>query len=633
MNQRLYLLLLIICLSIPLAVDAQVAELVIISGDNQIGRTGQTLQPFVVEAQNQNGDPVSGVIVTFAPDRGSVSDLLVLTGADGRASSTLTLSRRAGTATITVSAEDASVTFTATAIVPTRTTTSTTSTPSPPPVPDPDPTVFFRISGDNQRGVVGEPLAKPFVVGTRDRGGDPLEDLRIVFKVVTGGGSLSAEIAWTDATGRAANTLTLGPKPGTNTVEVRAHGTDRVIVFRAEATLPPTPTALSIISGENQTGLTGEALAAPFVVEIRDQYSNPMGGVTVTFAVTAGDGSLSTTAATTDTNGRAESTLTPGSNPGTNTVSASIEGISQTVAFNAEATLPPPIPTALSIISGENQTGLTGEVLGRPFIVEVRDQYGDPIEGVTVTFTVRTGIGALLDTTVMTDENGRAETTLTLGNDPGGYTVDVSVEGIAKTETFIALAELLGFDLLLPAGLSLIHIPLKVRAVNEMPGTIGSVADLYDALGGTDTVNWLSTHDVPTQTWHIYFGDADRGSIADRALTEGAGVLVSVKTPIAVHLTGDPLDTDGASAITLNPGLNLVGIPLRDPRVTRVSDLLTLEGLGDSITAIVVTDNGEVKVVGRAGDEGDIPVTGGQGFGLIVQQLVTVPITGKAWGE
>ena len=73
------------------------------------------------------------------------------------------------------------------------------------------------------------------------------------------------------------------------------------------------------------------------------------------------------------------------------------------------------------------------------------------------------------------------------------------------------------------------------------------------------------------------------------------------------------------SAIPLNLGLNLVGLPLMDSRITRVSDLFALEGIVNNVAAIVVTDNGEFKLVGRAGDAGDIPVTGGQSFILIVQ--------------
>ena len=523
---------------------------------------------------------------------------------------------------------DASATFEARTIAPTRTTSTTPTTPPP---PEPDPTVFFRVLGDNQSGVVGEALAKPFVVRTQDRGGDPLEGVRVVFEVLTGGGSLSAKTVWTDANGRAESTLTLGSEPGTNTVQVVAHGTSRVIIFRAEGTLPPVPTTLSIISGDNQTGLTGALLANPFVVEVRDENGNPLERVIVAFVVSAGGGSLSDTNVDTDTNGLAQSILTLGSDPGTNTVDVSVEGIVKTEIFNAEGTLPPPIPTTLSIVSDDNQTGLTGETLADPFVVDVHDQYGDPIEGVMVTFTVLGGDGVLSTETTMTDANGRAEITLTLGAEPGEYTVEVSVEGVAETVTFNAIAELLQFDLSLPTGLNLIHIPLKVRALDGMAQTIESVADLYDALGGADTVNWLITHDPRTQNWHGYFGGADRGTVADTVLTDQTGLLADVKTPISVHLAGDALGTNGVSTIVLNPGLNLVGLSLKDPRIMRVSDLFTLEGIADNVSVIIVSDNGTFKAVGRAGDDGDIPITGGSAFILIVQQEAAISIIGDGW--
>ena len=88
------------------------------------------------------------------------------------------------------------------------------------------------------------------------------------------------------------------------------------------------------------------------------------------------------------------------------------------------------------------------------------------MEGVTVTFAVSGGGGRLSDISVDTDANGLAQSALTLGNDPGKNTVKVSVEGIAETATFNAIAELLEFDLSLPVGISLIHVPLKVRAID-----------------------------------------------------------------------------------------------------------------------------------------------------------------------
>ena len=164
-----------------------------------------------------------------------------------------------------------------------------------------------------------------------------------------------------------------------------------------------------------------------------------------------------------------------------------------------------------------------------------------------------------------------------------------------------------------------------------MPTSIESVADLYDALGGADTLNWLITHDSQTQIWYGYFGEADRGTVADSVLTDQTGILAGMKTPVSVRLGGDALGMDGMSAITLTPGLNLLGLPLNDPRITRVSDLFALGGIGGVVHAIILTDNGEFKLVGRAGDAGDIPVTGGGAFILIVQGAAMIPIIGDGW--
>ena len=638
MNRRIYLLLLliIVCLSVPLALNAQVTELAVISGSGQTGRPGQTLEPFVVEARNQNGDPVSGAFVGFLQDSGSLSSILATT-VNGRAQTTLTLPRRPGTTTVQAwvgdfNSPDASATFTAIAFTASSPPPPTIPTGPLPPPPPPTETTLVRISGDDQEGLPGKPLVNPFVVQVLDEDGDPFEGATVKFAVLLGGGSLSETIPKTDAEGYAKSTLTLGTALGTNKVQANVEGISQVVVFSAEATTTPSvPTVLSIISGDNQTGVVGETLADPFVVEVRDGNDTPVAGVTVTFTVLTGGGMLSATTGTTDANGQTESTLTLGSDPGANTAEVRAENIDETVTFNAEATLPPPAPTSLSVISGGDQTGLTGEMLMDPFVVEVDDQYGNPLEGVTVAFTLLSGDGVLSDETTMTDANGQAETPLTLGNEPGEYTLEVSVEGVAETVTFNVIAELLKFDLSLPAGLSLIHIPLKVRAVDGMPTGIESVSDLYRALGGTDTVNWLITHNPETQTWHGYFGDADRGTIADTVLIAQTGILVSTKTPISIRLAGDALGTDGTSSITLSPGLNLVGLPLQDANIMRVSDLFALEGVAGNIAVIIVTDNGEFKVVGRADDLGDIPITGGQGFILIVQQPGTISMIGDGW--
>ena len=269
-------------------------------------------------------------------------------------------------------------------------------------------------------------------------------------------------------------------------------------------------------------------------------------------------------------------------------------------------------------------------LLEQPFILEIRDEAGIPFEGVPATFTVAAGGGVVQPETVLTDGNGRAESTLTLGPEGGANTVHVSVEGISQPVTFTAVAEI-EFNLSIPSGISLIHIPLKVTAVDGVAKTIGSIADLYDALGGAATVNFLITYDSQAQEWHSYFGDSDIGTPADKGLTDDTGIIAGMIAPVSIRLSGTPLGTNGTSTITLNPGLNLVGLPLRDSRVARVSDLFTLEGISSNVPKVLLTNNGAVQAVEQAEDPGDITIVGGQAFILNAQEAATVSISGGGW--
>ena len=181
-----------------------------------------------------------------------------------------------------------------------------------------------------------------------------------------------------------------------------------------------TPQRIRIVSGNDQEGVPGAALENAFVVEVQDENGVAFEGVPLTFSVTGAGGTLSATSATTNSNGGAESILTLGPNPGTNTVTVSVAGSQEKETFNAEGIR---IPETLDIISGNDQEGLPGAALENPFVVEVRDPSGDPLPGVQVTFLVSSGGGTLSATSAMADVNGRAESILTLGPNLGRNTV------------------------------------------------------------------------------------------------------------------------------------------------------------------------------------------------------------------
>ena len=288
---------------------------------------------------------------------------------------------------------------------------------------------------------------------------------------------------------------------------------------------------------------------------------------------------------------------------------------------------------ALLKISGNNQKGTAFVPLSNPYVVEVQDENGDAAAGISVTFAVTAGGGIIHPEINTTDENGRAESTLTLGPNLGTNTVSVSATGIVAPATFQAVSDNLPTEYLLsvPAGVSLIHVPLKVRTVNGVAQTITSVTDLYDALGGADTVNLLITRDSTTQRWHSYLGASSRGTAADPVLTDDTGIVAFMNLPVSLRLSGGARGTNGNSLITLHPGTNLVGVPLRDLSVVRVKHLFGLDGIGGNVSTITVLDNGEFQTIRPGGSGGDILITGGQSFIFEAQAAATVIISGGAW--
>ena len=297
-----------------------------VSGDGQEGQIGEQLaKPFVVSVLDQDGSAFAGAVVTFSVTAGggTLSAATVTTDANGRAATRLTLGSQPGTNTVEAAVEGFEPeTFTATAVVQT-------------------PHSLTKVSGDGQEGPASTQLAEPFVVSVLDQDGEAFAGATVTFSVPAGGGMLSSTTdanpctiasstssatATTDANGQAATRLTLGSDPGTNTVSATVEGLEAE-TFTATAAEQAMPHSLTKVCGDSQEGTASILLDEPLVVLVSDEDGAAMAGVVVSFAVTAGGGTLSAATATTNADGRARTWLTLGSDPGTNTVSATVEGL------------------------------------------------------------------------------------------------------------------------------------------------------------------------------------------------------------------------------------------------------------------------------------------------------------------
>ena len=214
------------------------------------------------------------------------------------------------------------------------------------------PQTLTKVSGDSQQGPANTRLAKPFVVSALDQDNSPVAGVRVAFS--TGGGALlsptshadpcavgssaSSIASYTDANGQASVRLTLGSQVAYS-VKATVEGLEPV-TFTAIKSGQASPQRLAKVCGDSQEGIAGEQLAEPFVVSVSAENGAAIAGVAVSFAVTAGGGTLSSATATTDANGRAATRLTLGSEAGANTVTGTVEGLGS-VTFTATGQEPP----------------------------------------------------------------------------------------------------------------------------------------------------------------------------------------------------------------------------------------------------------------------------------------------------
>jgi hypothetical protein len=190
---------------------------------------------------------------------------------------------------------------------------------------------------------------------------------------------------------------------GTYTTEVTNNTAETVTVTvtASGVTLNDTPSitflagaaaAITAESGDGQTGTVTQTLADPFTVRVADQFNNPVSGATISFSiiVTPDDAtgqSLSQASVETDTDGLASSTLTLGDKPGTYTVEASAGSVGP-VIFTATAQIGQ--ASVMNITEQPSET-TAGEVITPAPAVEVTDDAGNPVEGISISVSEQGG--------------------------------------------------------------------------------------------------------------------------------------------------------------------------------------------------------------------------------------------------
>ncbi len=268
------------------------------------------------------------------------------------------------------------------------------------------PATMEVLAGGGQIIPVGSTTGTAPRVRVRDAAGVLLSGIAVRFTVEAGGGAVTPERVVTGADGTAETSWTVGTIPGTNTIRAQVeNGTvNNSISVTAIISAPSTVTA---VGTTNFVALAGTALSTLPVVEVRDGFGGPKAAVEVTFSVTAGGGTVTGATVTTDAQGRA--TLggwTLGTTPGVNTVTARLSN-GEVAIFTAQG-LAGAI-TTLEPVSATDQNGILGFQV--PIIprVRVRDQLGNAVPNVPVTFAlVGFGDARLTGTVGISNDEGIA---------------------------------------------------------------------------------------------------------------------------------------------------------------------------------------------------------------------------------
>ena len=192
----------------------------------------------------------------------------------------------------------------------------------------------------------------------------------------------------------------------------------------------PKPATITANSALEQTATVKTAVTQPPSVKVADDDGNPYAGAIVTFAVTAGGGSLVVATDTTNDQGVASSgSWLLGTTAGLNTLTATSAGIpGSPVIFSATGSAG--AATQMTAHAGNGQAAIAGSATAVAPAVIVKDAFGNPVSGAVVTFEVSAGGGSLIGGSATTDAGGIASVgSWTLGTAAGANTLTASSLG------------------------------------------------------------------------------------------------------------------------------------------------------------------------------------------------------------
>ena len=305
-------------------------------------------------------------------------------------------------------------------------------------------------SGTPQSAAVETAFASPLVVTVSDQYGNPVPGASVTFSApsssISGVFSNSTNIisGTTNASGQLSETFTAITHAGSYTITASTSGASTPATFSLTNT---TNTAASIVasSGSTQSTTVNTAFGSALVATVDDVYGNPVPGASVTFTAPSSGAtgvftnSTHTITGTTNASGQLFESFTANTTAGAYSVTASTSGVPLPISF----TLTNAAGAAASIAATSGAVQSTTVNAGFSILTAtVDDQYGNPVSGVSVTFTApSSGAGGLFTnyTSIisgMTNASGQLSESFTANSHAGSYAISASTIGASTPASF-----------------------------------------------------------------------------------------------------------------------------------------------------------------------------------------------------
>ena len=493
------------------------------------------------------------------------------------------------------------------------------------------PRKLLKISGDAQQAVTNSELPLPFVVQVQDEYNRAYAEVPVTFSITEGSGKLSTRTTTTDAKGRAKTRFTLGQTVGETIIRATAAKISQPIQFTVTAILP---TAFVQLPDKNLTAKIAETLGKPAGASITAADMLTLTSLTANntgiSVLTGLQHASNLTTLMLDGNNLSNidsltglphlTTLSLENNNVSNiaplveltqleTLSLENNKLSD-VAPLAELTelktlrlrgnllsypsLYTTIPslrsrgvnvwvdtrTPTTLINIPGTPGVAGAA--RQVTVQVQDEKDIAFAGVPVNFTLTAAGGHRSTSKVISDLNGKATTTFTLGPEPGENVVSATV---------IEISQPLNFTITTIDANTLVHIP-DVNLHAKIAETLNKPKNAKLSAGDLSELTSLEapSANIEDLSGIEYAHNLSRLELWDNNITDisALSALTSLNTLNLLDLSNNNItDISALSALTNLTWLGLDSNDISDISVlSRLTNLNLLDLSNNNITDI-----------------------------------------------